>query len=277
VTLRQQFNVAEALLRRGDYDQAVTEFERVLNDAALEVEDTGGSSESKTDWQALAHLRLGQTYALLGQVDQARAALKAAQTETGTVADLATAFLNAYQNDASLTAAWQAMMAAVPLEQLIYEGQAVGLGFPIDAVGVFYRGLPIAAYLDRHPEAVAGSPAELQAALTGPGLEIETIAFADVTGDGRQDILLTLEAQDWQRVWVAYQLADDDRWRTGILTEGEMVNLNDLVPNPTGGQLLRLDDFGYGWDGVNEQAVTYYLGEGIPQPIDNPWPIIGVF
>jgi hypothetical protein len=276
-TLRQQANAAEALLRQGEYEKAIAEYQKVIDDSALVEEDTG---EQQPNWRAFARLRLGQTYALLGKGDEARTQLQGAITAGSTIGQLAAAFLAGYTDDDRIVAAWGMMMNKSDLHQLFYEEKAGNLGFPMTAFGVYYPGLAVAAYLDRHPEAATATGSNAFANLKAPGFNLKSVVIADVTGDGKNDVAFVTPDKDQEHAWLAYEKAG--RWRVGILAEAEELTVDGALPLAQGGVLVRIrlpDNYspnlvGYSWD--DNGAVSYDLQGDTPtlRPRD-PWPTLG--
>ncbi|MCC7352460.1 MAG: hypothetical protein IT330_01790 [Anaerolineae bacterium] len=277
-TLRQQVNVAEALLREGEYEKAADEYRKVINDKSLTEEEAG---EQQPNWRAFARLRLGQVYALLGNEAEARSHLTDAQTAGSTVGQLATAFLEAYKDSDSIVAAWGTMMNRSNLHQMFYEEKAGNLGFPMTAFGVYYPGLAVAAYLDRHPEATAAASTEALANLKAPGFNVKSVLIADVNGDDMKEVVFVTPDKDVEHAWLAYQKAG--RWRISTLAEADELALEGSVPLPQGGAVVTVRFpathspglLGYSWN--EEGRVEYDLEGGTPiKRVRDPWPTLGV-
>lgn len=278
-TPRQQFNLAESLLRQGEYEQAAVEFHKVLTTTA--TPELAALEDSSTDWPALAHLRLGQTYALLGYPEDARAELGQAEAAGSTIGELASAFLQAYQEE-DVTRAWAAMLEEVNLEELLYNESAGNLGFPVDAFGLYYPGLAVAAYLDRHPEAVTGAVGDLMVNLTLAGFNLKAVLIEDISGDGQPEVAFVRRewAQNTDRLWLAYH--QDSRWRVTLLTDWDNMNLEGVIMLPQADNVLLVTfpsaasrpPTGYTW---GPDGVTVFLLDGEatePEP-HNLWPTLG--
>lgn len=283
-TRRQQVNAGEALLRAGEYDQAAPAYRQAIEDASLK-DEPGDGSEPGTDWRAFAWLRLGETYALLDRPADAQAALAQAGAAGGAIGQLAKAFAAAYQGPDGVVAAWASMSAKVDLPGLLYNGKGGNLGFPVSAFDVAYPGLAVAAYLDRHNDALNSAPELVATQLGELAVPIKTAVIADVDGDGQKDFaFVTADKagpdQPLDHVWLAYR--SGGRWRMGILAEGPSLVLDETIPLGAGGAIVAVrypDGFdpqvvGYSW---REGPITYDLrGPNPKENPEDPWPTIGL-
>jgi len=250
-TRRQQFNVAEVDFQRRDYGAAIAAYEKVFQDAALRVEEeTAG-----VDWVALAHFRLGQCRAMLGQEEQAGQELAIAAEAGPALGDLAGTFSSSYQPPDGLVRAWGALQGA-GLYEKVYEGQAGNLGAPVDAFQLLFPGAGVAAYLDEHPEVIEQGGDAIVSALGDLGLTIEGAAVADLDGDGKREVVF-VTADNWvQHAWLAFR--GGDRWLLDIAEAGESLSIGDVVQVGDGpGQAVTLrlpenvepDEIYLTWDG----------------------------
>ena len=277
-TRRQQVNVAEAFLRAGDYEKAVIEYRKAIEDDTLAGESRYYGSEP--DWIAFSRLRLGQIYALLGQEIDARAALEPALVVCHHIGQLVGIFYEQYQGGDTVVTAWVEMMNKTDLYRSLYEDKAGDLGFPMDAFDIYYPGLAVAAYLDRHPEATDYASDELLAALTTLGLDVKTVLIADLNGDGKPEVAFITPDPDLEHVWLAYE--KNGRWQVRVLAEADELSLQGIIPLTDCGAIVvvRLPEnvtpqtVGFSLD--KDDIVTYDMQGETPQVLPSaPWPTIG--
>ena len=121
-------------------EDAIAAYEKVVQDESLGVEE----ETAEVDWISLAHFRLGQCQAMLGEEERALQELSIAAESGPTLEDLAGEFSGSYQLPDGLVRAWGAVQRA-GLYQKVYEGQAGNLGAPVDAFQLLFPGGGVAA------------------------------------------------------------------------------------------------------------------------------------
>jgi hypothetical protein len=278
-SLRQQVNVAEALLRQGEYEKAAEEYRRVITDKSLKEEDD--TNEAQPNWRAYARLRLGQVYALLGKETEARTELSEAQTAGSTIGQLATAFLDAYGGGDTVVAAWASLINKSNLPELLYEEKAGNLGFPVTAFSVYYPGLAVAAYLDHYPAGASGRADQLAEGLKRLGFDVKSVFVADLSGDGKNDVAFVTPERNLEHAWIAYER--EGRWRVGVIAEANEITLVDVRPAAGGGSVVaarfpenwspNMLGFSWGEDG----AISWDLQGDTPRATARDiWPTIGI-
>lgn len=241
-TRRQQVNLAEAAFARGDYRQAIAEYQKVINDPNLKPDEMG---TPEPDWPGYAWFRLGECYALLGEEAPARAALEKARQAGSTLSDLATTFLVAYQNPDGAIKGMAAVMRS-DVHQKLDTDQAGNLGFPIDALTLSAPQTAFATYFTAHPE-VPSLPLEaLTRNLQAVGLPFQQVVAADLDGDGQREVALGLTIGRQQRILLI--VPETGRWRGRFVSLG--VSIEEVVAIP----------------GTNKKALLVRLPAGFIQP-----------
>ncbi len=108
---RHQFNIAEEHFTNYDYGQAVDAFQKVITDDSLQEGVSIFDIPDLTDWQSLAHLRLGQIYATLEREEEAKAEFVEVQNSPDEgLSQVATVFLDIYEGPTTLETAWATML-----------------------------------------------------------------------------------------------------------------------------------------------------------------------
>jgi tetratricopeptide (TPR) repeat protein len=279
---RQAVNQGEALLRLGDYAQAIRSYRAAVEDKTLAGRP---ETDHAPDWAAFAMLRLGQTYALAGQEAEARAVLQQTVARGGNIGQLAGAFLEAYRGAPTVTNAWGAFMKALDLNEMLYQDKAGNLGFPMGTFSIYYPGLAVAAYLDTHPQAVVAAAGSLQAELWAAGITLDSLRVADIDGNGDKEVVFVTPDragpdQLLEHAWLAHK--QGGRWRVEVLAEGPQLTLEQAVPLATKGEMIAIrypEGFepplvGYLWR--NGAIARYDLTGGAATLLpDDDWPIIG--
>jgi hypothetical protein len=174
------------------------------------------------------------------------------------------------------------MRDRIDLYELLYNETEGNLGFPVEAFGFYYPGLAVAAYLDRHPEALTGSSEELLVNLLIQDLNLKAVSIEDLSGDSQLEVIFA--DREWQqnidRLWLAYQ--QGGRWRVTLLTEWDSLWPEGVTPLPNGEKILIVTfpstsvrpPAGYGWS--PEGIIVYNLAGDIPQPEPRQfWPTLG--
>jgi tetratricopeptide (TPR) repeat protein len=236
-THRQQVNVAEAAFARGDYRQAINEYQKAINDPSLKSDEMGGP---EPDWPGYAWFRLGECYALLGEEAPARAALEKARQAGSTLGDLAATFLAAYQNPDGAIKGLAAVLRSDLLSKLDTD-QAGNLGFPIDALTLSAPQTAFATYFTAHPEAASLPLEVLTVNLQAVGLPFQQVVAADLDGDGQREVALSLTIGRYQRLLLV--LPEAGHWRAQFVSLG--VSIEEVVAIPGTNKkalLVRLPD-----------------------------------
>ncbi len=281
-TVRQQVNVAESAFRKGQLDQALAAYSRAVEDTTLAQE----SETEQVDWRAYAEFRIGEIEALQGNASAAQEAMATAAEAGPSLSDLAAAFLEGYGDGNA--ARGLAAIQRVNLAGQLYFGKGGNLGFPMDAAGILYPGLPVAAYLNARPEAGRGSGEALTSKLRDLGLDVASSAIVDLDGDGRPEVVVVLNqampkevARSGQRqtVWLLTR-GEDGWWPEPIETASNLL-LTETMPVPESGRRVvvyqRPDSASprqaaVSWDGA--QVLRYNLPDGeelVPVAGDDPF------
>jgi len=251
---------AEEALVHGVYSDAIALYNAFLADEAwqevlMEPYMMPGASQRVGErglagWLDLARLRRGIALALSGRSGEAKEAL-AQVRDTGALADLAGAFLDAYTpsvDPIAGLAAYERRRAEGPTcepEKDLIRG-------PIDCPGaVTYH-----AYLPE-PLLVLAALAELgtdglAAALAERDAPVADLTVHDLDGDGAEEVLwigappwrvygiYNLPRSDWQQAWVAWQ--GEGGWRaTGIAAADRIGSLTIAPPDAQGRRGIRLE------------------------------------
>jgi tetratricopeptide (TPR) repeat protein len=241
-TRRQQVNLAEAAFARGDYRQAIAEYQKVINDPNLKSDEMG---TPEPDWVGYAWFRIGECYALLGEEAPARTALEKARQAGSTLGELATTFLEAYQNPDGAIKGMAAVMRS-DLPQKLDTDQAGNLGFPIDALTLSAPQTAFATYFTAHPEAASLPLEALTRSLQAVGLPFQQVVAADLDGDGQREVALGLTIGRQQRLLLI--VPEAGRWRGRFVSLG--VSVEEVVAIP----------------GTNKKALLVRLPAGFIQP-----------
>ncbi|MGI8913173.1 MAG: hypothetical protein ACR2JY_05170 [Chloroflexota bacterium] len=107
IDLRDAFNRAEVAFRQGAYATAISRYRVVTSDHTLQPE-----KDDRTNWVALAWLRIGQSPALLGDARPAPTSLARAVAAGGTIDSLARAFGDALGPTDKVAQAFAALQAS---------------------------------------------------------------------------------------------------------------------------------------------------------------------
>jgi len=241
-TRRQQVNLAEAAFARGDYRQAIAEYQKAINDPSLKSDEMG---VPEPDWAGYAWFRLGECYALLGEEAPARAALEKARQAGSTLGDLAATFLAAYQNPDGAIRGMAAVLRSDWLSKLDTD-QAGNLGFPIQALTLAAPQTAFATYFTAHPEAASLPLEALTRMLQAVGLPFQQVVSADLDGDGQREVALSLTIGRYQRLLLV--LPEAGRWRGRLVSLG--VSIEEVIAIP----------------GTNKKALLVRLPAGFIQP-----------
>lgn len=134
IDLRDAFNRAEVAFRQGAYATAISRYRVVTSDHTLQPE-----KDDRTNWVALAWLRIGQSPALLGDARPAPTSLARAVAAGGTIDSLARAFGDALGPTDKVAQTFAALQASDGARQL-QDGTASNLGYVIDPSGLFFPG-----------------------------------------------------------------------------------------------------------------------------------------
>ncbi len=278
VTVRQQINVAESAFRKGQLDQALAAYSRAVENTALAQEP----ETEQVDWPAYAEFRVGEIEALRGNASAAQEAM-ARVTEAGpSLSEMATAFLEGY-GDGDV-ASGLAMVQHVNLHERFYFENGGNLGFPMDAAGVLYSGLAVAAYLNTHPDAGSGSGQSLTGLLRDLGLNVASSAIVDLDGDGRMEVIVVLNqvvpqemSPDGQTQTLWLITWDEAGWWPQPIETASRLMLTETMPMPEDGRRAvvyqRPDNTSprqaaVSWNG--DQILRYNLPDG-----EEPVPVAG--
>lgn len=209
-TVRQQINVAESVLRKGQLDRALAAFVRAVEDTSLAQEPETG----QIDWRSFAVLRIGEIEALRGNVSAAQEAMQTVARAGPPLSDLARAFLEGY--GAGDAPRGLAAIQHINLYERFYFEKGGNLGFPMDATSVLFPGLAVTAYLNTHPDAGRGSGEALTGAVRDLGLNVTSSAVVDLSGDGRPEVVVVLNQA------VPQEMSPDGQTQTlWLITWGE--------------------------------------------------------
>jgi tetratricopeptide (TPR) repeat protein len=241
-TRRQQVNLAEAAFARGDYRQAIAEYQKAINDPNLKPDEMG---VPEPDWVGYAWFRIGECYALLGEEAPARTALEKVRQAGSTLGELATTFLEAYQNPDGAIKGMAAVMRS-EVHQKLDTDQAGNLGFPIDAMTLSAPQTAFATYFTAHPEAASLPLEALTRSLQAVGLPFQQVLPADLDGDGQREVALGLTIGRQQRLLLI--VPEAGRWRGRFVSLG--VSVEEVVAIP----------------GTNKKALLVRLPAGFIQP-----------
>jgi len=240
-THRQQVNLGEAAFARGDYRQAIAEYQKAINDPHLKSDEMG---VPEPDWPGYAWFRLGECYALLSEEAPARAALEKARQAGSTLGELATTFLEAYQNPDGAVKGLAAVLRSDLLSKLNTD-QAGNLSF-IDALTLSAPQTAFATYFTAHSEAASLPLEALTRSLQAVGLPFQQVVAADLDGDGQREVALSLTIGRHQRLLLV--IPEAGRWRARFVSLG--VSIEEVVAIP----------------GTNKQALLVRLPAGFIQP-----------
>jgi tetratricopeptide (TPR) repeat protein len=240
-TRHQQVNQAEVLFRAGDYERAITAYQRVITGGLRNYRQEVGAPEP--NWVGFAQFRQAQCYALLGDSEQADEALAVARRSAAPLSELAWAFTRAYKEKDSEDALVKAFGALyrVRLNWVIHLVNPGNIVFPMEAFPILYPGIGVAAYLDAHADSLEEGGGVLDH-LSSHGLPLRTSYSADLDGDGRSEALFVTEDDHAWHAWIAYRQAGEEHWRVGVAYEATVLHLD-------GGQPL---------EGTGRQAAILY-------------------
>ncbi|MFQ5343219.1 MAG: tol-pal system YbgF family protein [Anaerolineae bacterium] len=277
-TVREQVNAAESAFRKGQLDQAQAAYLRAVQDATLAQE----SETEQVDWRAYAEFRIGELEALRGNASAAQEAMARVAKTDPSLSEMATAFLEGYGNGDA--ASGLAMVQHVNLHEQFYFENAGNLGFPMDAAGVLYPGLAIAAYLNTHPDAGRGSGEALTGLLRDLALDVASSAIVDLDGNGQMEVLVVLNqavpqemSPDGQTQTLWLITWDEAGWWPQPIETASRLMLTETMPMPEDGRRAvvyqRPDSASprqaaVSWDGV--QVLHYNLPGG-----EEPVPVAG--
>jgi hypothetical protein len=236
-TVRQQINTAESIFRKGELERALIAYRRAIEDAGLEQEP----ATSQVAWRTYAQFRIGEIDAMRGNAEGARAAMTKVKEAGSALGDLATAFLEGFAN--GNVSRGLATVQRVNLHEQFYFENSGNLGFPMDASGVLFPGLAVAAYLNANPDVSQGSGEDLTGKLRDVGLNVASSATVDLAGDGHPEVVVVLSqavpkelAPDGQlqSLWLVTR-SEAGWWAREIETQSGLV-LTDTRPIPEDGR-----------------------------------------
>lgn len=281
-TIRQQINVAESAFRKGDLDRALMAYRRAAEDASLAQEP----ETQQIAWREYAWFRIGEIEALRGNEQAAREAMEQARAAGPALSDLAVAFLQGYEN--GRVAQGLTAIQHVDLYEQFYAGQGGNLGFPMDAAGILYPGLAVAAYLNAYPDAGQGSGEALTSLLRDLGLNVAGSAIVDLSGDGQEEVIVVLnspvpralEPEGWrQSLWLLTW--QESGWWPQIIETTSSLVLIQTVPIAESGRRAvvyqRPENVSprraaLSWDGIQILRYTVQAGGELAPTPSNPDP-----
>jgi tetratricopeptide (TPR) repeat protein len=280
-TRHQQINAAEAAFQSGDYEQAINDYQKVINDPDLKsYRQWEGAPEP--NWLAYAHLRLGECYALLGNEELAKEEIARARSFGGPLNQLAWAFAVGYTGEDAVVRAI-GKLNQVDLQRLLYLVVPGNMLFPMEAFPIFYPGAAVAAYLDAHSEVVAHPSEGALDGLATFGLPLRGSYISDLDGDGRPEVVFLTQDDEAWHAWIAYRRQGGSRWRTGVAYTGAQLSLAGSLPldgSRRQAVILRLapnmapDRILLSWDGEQvmclEPGTNRVLGHGWAFPTPPP-------
>ncbi len=281
--VRQEVNAAEELLRRGDFEKALAEYERAWSDKTLPEEDL---AQSKADFRSFARFRQGQLLALLGREADARKALADVQKIGGDLGKLIAAFLKNYTGSDAAIRAWAGLENEIDLYEVVYHDDVPSnLGFPFDASAIYFKGQAFASYLDAHPDA-ASNREQVFSAVRGLGLKLLGSLAADLDGDAKNEFLFVTQEggaspNQRQDLWLVYRGTRGGRWLARDIFQSENFSLDaQVMPLPARGSAVRIKqpnaeppEIALTWD---HTRVIYLDAATLnPRAAAESWPVLG--
>lgn len=269
-TVRQQVNIAESAFRTGQLDRALAGYSKSVEDVTLSQEP----ETEQIDWRSFALFRAGEIQALLGNASAAKEAMVKVAEAGPSLSDLARAFLEGYGD--GNTARGLAAIHSVNLDERFYFENGGNLGFPMDAAGILFPGLAVAAYLNTQPEAGRGSGEALTSKLRDLGLDVASSAIVDLNSDGRPEVVVVLNqevpkelspAGQRQTLWLLTR--GEAGWWPQQIEAASSLLLTETVPVPEDGRRAVVyqrpgntapRQAAVSWNGA--QALRYNLPDG---------------
>lgn len=279
-TPRQALNAGEYALSNGDWNGALTQYERAWNDANLAKEDF---TDSQADPAAFGKFRQAMVLNLLGRTDDAQKLLSDAQKSGDALASVANTYAKNASGQNGALRGWIAMANAGDLYQLIYDDKAGNLDFPFEAREIYLQGEIVAAYLQTHTDADK-NPEQVWQALAALGFKPLQRTAADLNGDGVNEFLVVTQEggtspNQSEALWFIYKR--ENAWRVRALDIADTVQFEgELLPLPNS-QLRALklklpeaytpNETALTWDGTR----LVWLDAKSLEPRPDNWPSVG--
>lgn len=268
---RDAFNRAEVAFRDDDFATAITRYRVVIDDHALQAD-----KDTKTDWPALAWLRIGESQALAGDLAHAKGSLDQAVPAGGTIGALAKRFRDALAQPDGVVRGIAALQASDG-EQRLRAASNSNVDFPVDAPGLVSPGLAISAYLQAHPEAAGESASALKAALGKLGLQVTGLSKVDLNGDGQDEIVALLPVGPATTGWIIVR--QDGHWKALVLNSDGVswARIGAIEPrHDQSGQLVALVKAGNVQPpdtlvGLTNDRPQFFALNGTPLPQESPY------
>ena len=224
-TVRQQVNVAEALLQQGRYEPALEAYRQAVENTSLQQED-----DVEFDLRAWSVLRQGQI--LFAWDDPtARDRFRQASGGKGLAGEMAARIEAAFESSNPLAPAltW---LTSETLQQLTGHQESWILTGPYEALA---PQLSLSALLNRRPDLLALESADLTAALQDAGVPVKRAIIANLDEDpAAPELLVELEiplspVESYRFVVLMDQRAPARGFGGVIVTHGGLAKLEGLL------------------------------------------------